>query len=151
MCRNNQIIGWCFCIRVVLCVWFHPFSFPRAVNFVFMSILVILFILLLHLIYALLISIFCVFSTFLLHNQDPISCWFTPLFSPSCVIPYFCNSTATQWTGYRLINLISLIVKGLSNFRKRRTILLWCRKRNSDFFFYKKDIPPLQQRKTGSL
>ena len=33
------------------------------------------------------------------------------------------------------LNLLSLNAKGLSNFRKRRTIFTWCRKRNSDIIF----------------
>ncbi|CAH3144878.1 unnamed protein product, partial [Porites lobata] len=33
------------------------------------------------------------------------------------------------------LNLLSLNARGLSNFRKRRTIFTWCRKRNSDIIF----------------
>ena len=33
------------------------------------------------------------------------------------------------------LSLLSLNVKGLSNFKKRRTIFTWCRKRNSDIIF----------------
>ena len=32
------------------------------------------------------------------------------------------------------LNLLSLNARGLSNFRKRRTIFTWCRKRTSDIF-----------------
>ena len=35
----------------------------------------------------------------------------------------------------RSLNLLSLNARGLSNFRKRRTIFTWCRKRNSDIIF----------------
>ena len=34
-----------------------------------------------------------------------------------------------------IFKLVSLNVKGLSDFRKRRTIFGWCRKRNADFVF----------------
>ena len=33
------------------------------------------------------------------------------------------------------LKLLSLNVKGLSNFRKRRTIFTWCRKQKADLIF----------------
>ena len=33
------------------------------------------------------------------------------------------------------LKLLSLNVRGLGNFRKRRTILTWCRKQNADLIF----------------
>ena len=33
------------------------------------------------------------------------------------------------------LNLLSLNVKGLTNFRKRRTVFTWCRKKNADIVF----------------
>ena len=34
-----------------------------------------------------------------------------------------------------MVNLISLNVRGISNFRKRRIIYTWCRKRKADIIF----------------
>ena len=33
------------------------------------------------------------------------------------------------------VKLLSVNVRGLSNFKKRRAIFTWCRKRNADFIF----------------
>ena len=33
------------------------------------------------------------------------------------------------------LTLLSLNVRGLTNFRKRRTVFTWCRKRNADIVF----------------
>ena len=38
------------------------------------------------------------------------------------------------------IKLVSLNVRGVSNFKKRRTIFTWCPRRNVDVIFYRKRI-----------
>ena len=37
--------------------------------------------------------------------------------------------------GVETLKFVSLNVKGISNFHKRKTIYTWCRKKNADFFF----------------
>ena len=51
-----------------------------------------------------------------------------------CLVPFTINSFCTLCTNSTL-RLISLNVRGISNFKKRRMIYTWCRKRNSDIIF----------------
>ena len=37
--------------------------------------------------------------------------------------------------GVESLKLVSLNVKGISNFQKRKTIYTWCRRKNADFSF----------------
>ena len=56
---------------------------------------------------------------------------------PSISISYYMTSSIIPLPQFSSndLNLLSLNAKGLSNFRKRRTIFTWCRKRNSDIIF----------------
>ena len=42
--------------------------------------------------------------------------------------------------GVEKLKLVSLNVKGISNFHKRKTIYTWCRKKNADFFFLQETL-----------
>ena len=44
-------------------------------------------------------------------------------------------STLECGIGIEPLKLVSLNVKGTSNFHKRKTIYVWCRKKNADFCF----------------
>ena len=43
-----------------------------------------------------------------------------------------------------MVNLISLNVRGISNFRKRRIIYTWCRKRKADIIFLQETLSKLE-------
>ena len=60
----------------------------------------------------------------------------------SAVLNFDMNTTFLM---AEVVKLISLNVKGLSNFKKRRTMFTWCRKRKADIFFCKKPIQQLKQ------
>ena len=50
------------------------------------------------------------------------------------------------------LKIVSLNVRGVSNFKKRRTIFTWCRKKNADvIFFYRKRIQIKQQKINGNV
>ena len=81
-----------------------------------------------------------------MHNQYPLLAFKVCLYSRLRLLNYtfgsFVFSYAVPQFAYSDIScsvhafkLISLNVKGLSNFRKRRTIFLWCRKRKADLVF----------------
>ena len=45
------------------------------------------------------------------------------------------HSILEREMGVETLKFVSLNVKGISNFHKRKTIYTWCRKKNADFFF----------------
>ena len=51
-----------------------------------------------------------------------------------CLAPFAFNASGTEVINSTL-RLISLNVRGLSNFKKRRMIYTWCKKRNTDIIF----------------
>ena len=62
---------------------------------------------------------------------------FTPFSLPKlliCLVPFAINSSCTVAINSAL-RLISLNVRGLSNFKKRRMIYTWCKKKNTDIIF----------------
>ena len=62
---------------------------------------------------------------------------FTPFSLPKlliCLVPFAINSSCTVAINSAL-RLISLNVRGLSNFKKQRMIYTWCKKKNTDIIF----------------
>ena len=50
------------------------------------------------------------------------------------------------------LKIMSLNVRGISNFKKRRTIFTWCRRKSADvIFFYKKRTQTKQQKYNGKM
>ena len=54
--------------------------------------------------------------------------------------------------GVDTCKLVSLNVRGISNFLKTRMIFTWCRKQKTDFiFFYKKPTQKVTQKHNGKM
>ena len=53
--------------------------------------------------------------------------------------------------GVESLKLVSLNVKGISNFHKRKTIYTWCRKKNADFSFFSRNTFKGRNRNSGKM
>ena len=91
----------------------------------------------------------CIFNLRIFFFQDRIQhCFLQNLNTDGEINTYFiimlCLGTSATYLafnpighemGVESLKLVSLNVKGISNFHKRKTIYTWCRKKNADFSF----------------
>ena len=123
MCRNNRNMS---CTCGALCVLLSLFLFRGSE--------VCFYVRFSYLVYFSTLFNLCVHVSFM-QPRPNFMLIYTSVFSYcSLFLQFHCHTVNCNWISI-IFKLISLNVKGLSNFRKR-TIFLWCRKRNADFVFF---------------